>query len=148
MATRGSKKKSDDGVDKMMVTLDPIPTSDTGELMLRTQDVREILDIIESEDDAKAYSEAAKNLKAKMAERLGSEAAFVSALVRNARKIQKDPDALKEQVILISATEQFAVMEDGVQALRRIDKQNEAIRAENANKKQESDAAEKVATSE
>lgn len=132
MAKRGSKKKELDGVDKQIVQLDPIPVGDDGELMLRTNDVKDILDIIEAEDNAKAFRESVKNLKTKMAERTGAEMSFISKLVRNARRVQEDEDAMKEDAILISATEQFKVMEDGVQALRRVEKQNADLAAKKA----------------
>lgn len=137
MAKRGAKNKDQDGVDKQMVQLDPIPVGDDGELMLRPIDVKDILDIIEAEANAQAFKDSVKNLKEKMAERTGAEMAFVNKLVRNAKRVQKDEDALKEDIILISATEQFKVMESGVEATRRVEKQN----AELARKKAEEKAA-------
>lgn len=132
MAKRGLKKKDQDGVDKQMVQLDPIPVGDDGELMLRPLDVKDILDIIEAEVNAQAFKDSVKNLKEKMAERTGAEMSFINKLVRNAKRVQKDEDALKEDIILISATEQFKVMESGVESTRKIEKMNAELAAKKA----------------
>lgn len=132
MAKRGSKKKEQDGVDKQMVQLDPIPVGDDGELMLRPLDVKDILDIIEAEGNAQAFKDSVKNLKEKMAERTGAEMSFINKLVRNAKRVQKDEDALKEDIILISATEQFKVMESGVESTRKVEKMNAELAAKKA----------------